>query len=245
MTEQRNTPGAEGDALVSEAYRDLADERTPGHVDRIVLRAAEKEARPRYSRFVAWTRPMAWAATVMLSVALVLEVTDTPNPAADVRNDAPVDTLKEAEFPVSELVKKRGNDMRQKSTPIEEPPAEQEIEPQEPAARERAALAADTEEFKLKDDNMLQQAEEMARLQDGVISRPEPAVSAEADYALGRPLASAAAQSVPVPDCDEEAITTPQTWLECITNLEEAGRDDAAGEQRALLAKAFPDFDLH
>jgi hypothetical protein len=216
MTEDRNQSDATTDTFVSQAYRDLANERTPEHLDRTVLRAAAKEARPRYSKFIAWTRPTAWAATVMLSVALVLEVTNAPSPGvasfdetisasevrspeADAKDDRPVDSIEESVVPASERVKKQRNDMRQKATAT----AEQEIEPQQPAG---------------------------------------PAVM-EQELAAGRSLAAADAFSAPVADCDEDAVATPQTWFECIVALENAGRDEAAREQRALLAEAFPDFD--
>ena len=65
----------------------------------------------------------------------------------------------------------------------------------------------------------------------------------EQELAAGRSLAAADAFSAPVADCDEDAVATPQTWFECIVALENAGRDEAAREQRALLAEAFPDFD--
>ncbi len=208
MTEERNQTDARADALVSQAYRDLADERTPEHLDRTILRAAAKAARPRYSRFIAWTRPMAWAATIMLSVALVLEVTNSPSPGvvsvdetigtfevqspeADAKDDGPADSPQESVVPASELTKKQSSDMRQKAAAI----AEQEIAPQQPEARERAELLSD------------------------------------------------AAFSAPVTDCNQDAVATPQAWLECIVALEDADRDDAAREQRALLAEAFPDFD--
>jgi hypothetical protein len=258
MTEERNQSGAETDVLVSQAYRDIADERTPDHLDRTILRAAAKEARPRYARSIAWTRPMAWAATVMLSVALVLEVTDTPapgvasfdettstfevrSPEADATDDGPVDLPEESVVPASEISKKQRNDMRQKAAPV----AEQEISPQQPAARERAERLPDSADFKIKNENMLQQAEELARMQVGENRQPSPAVSAETEQELeaGRSLASTAAFSAPVADCNEDAVATPQTWLECIVALEDAGRDEAAREQRALLAEAFPDFD--
>ncbi len=208
MTEERNQTDARADALVSQAYRDFADERTPEHLDRTILRAAAKAARPRYSRFIAWTRPMAWAATIMLSVALVLEVTNSPSPGvvsvdetigtfevqspeADAKDDGPADSPEESVVPASELTKKQSSDMRQKAAAI----AEQEIAPQQPEARERAELLSD------------------------------------------------AAFSAPVTDCNQDAVATPQAWLECIVALEDADRDDAAREQRALLAEAFPDFD--
>jgi hypothetical protein len=258
MTEERNQTDARADALVSQAYRDLADERTPEHLDRTILSAAAIEARPRYSRFIAWTRPMAWAATVMLSVALVLEVTNTPSPGvvsfdetistfeapspeAGARDDGPVDLPEESVTPASELTKKQSNDMRQKATAV----AAQENAPQQPAVRERVELLSDTAEFKTKNEDMMQQAEELARLQVGENDQPSPAVSADAEqeFAAGRSLTSSAAFSTPVASCDDDAVATPQTWLECIVALEDAGRDDAAREQRALLAEAFPDFD--
>lgn len=259
MNEERKQSDASADALVSQAYRDLADERTPEYLDQTILRAAVKEARPRYSRFIAWTRPMAWAATVMLSVAIVLEVADTPSPdvmsfdetidtlefqapETDAKEDGPSDSLAESLVPTSELTKKQSNDMRQKATAI----AEQEFALQQPVARERAELLSDSAEFKTKNEDMLRQAGEMARVRVGNNDQPSPAVSADAEqeFATGRSLASAAAISAPAADCDEDAVATPQTWFECIIALEDAGRDDAAREQRAMLAKAFPDFEL-
>jgi hypothetical protein len=241
MTEERKQSGAETDVLVSQTYRDLADERTPEHLDQTVLRAAAREARPRYSRIIAWTRPMAWAATVMLSIALVLEVADTPAPEADAKDDSPVSSLEEPVVPASQIAKKQGNDMRQKATAV----IEQEASPQQAGGRERAERRSDSAELRIKNEDMLQQAEEMARLQVGEDRQPSPAISADAEqeFAAGRSLASAAALSAPVADCDEDAVATPQTWLECIVALEDAGRDDAAREQRAMLAEAFPDFD--
>lgn len=258
MTEERNQSDARADALVSQAYRDLADERAPEHLDRTILRGAAKEARPRYSRFIAWTRPMAWAATVMLSVALVLEVTNTPSPGivpldetsstfdaqspeADARDNGPVGSPEESVVRASELTKKQSNDMRQKAAAV----VEQEFPPQQTDGRERAELLSDATELKIKNEDMLQQAEELARAQVGESDRPSPATSAEREqeFAAGRSPASAAAFIAPVEDCDEDAVATPQTWLECIRALEDAGREEAAREQRAMLAEVFPDFD--
>ena len=156
-------------------------------------------------------------------------------------DDGPVDSREESVVPASEIAKKQSNDMRQKAVAV----AEQEISPQQPAARERAERRSDTAEFKMKDEDILQQAGELARVQVGEDKQPSPAVSADAEqeFAAGRSLASTDAFSAPAADCDEDAVATPQTWLECIGALEDAGRDDAAREQRALLAEAFPDFD--
>ena len=86
MTDRRMTtdPDAEHDPALSAAYRELAAERAPEHLDRSVLADAERAVRPAYSRLRIWTRPAAWAAVVMLSVALLLETTNVPPPEAPV-----------------------------------------------------------------------------------------------------------------------------------------------------------------
>ena len=65
MTEERKPvpAGQEKDDRVIRAYRELATERAPDHLDRAVLGKARAAARPRYSRLRSWTRPLAWAAT--------------------------------------------------------------------------------------------------------------------------------------------------------------------------------------
>ncbi len=68
----------ETDRLVSDAYSELADEKTPEALNREVLRLAAKEGRTRYSIARAWMRPVAWAATIGLSLVVVLELTSLP-----------------------------------------------------------------------------------------------------------------------------------------------------------------------
>jgi hypothetical protein len=65
------------DQRVTEAYRALADERAPDHLNEQVLKLAA-EVRTPYARARAWMRPAAWAATVGLSLAIVLELTQIP-----------------------------------------------------------------------------------------------------------------------------------------------------------------------
>ena len=80
MTEQHKMPDSQAaeDPRVSKAYNELARERAPDHLDAAVLREATRATRPRYSRLRMWTRPAAWAATVILSAALLLEFTRPP-----------------------------------------------------------------------------------------------------------------------------------------------------------------------
>jgi hypothetical protein len=53
-----------GDPRVSAAYQQMADERTPEHLDHVILNAARGAARPRWNKAIAWLRPAAWVATI-------------------------------------------------------------------------------------------------------------------------------------------------------------------------------------
>lgn len=89
MTESRQQPHS--DPLVTEHYRQIANETTPAGVDRAVLDRAVVAARPRYARLRMWSRPVGWAATIALSVAIVLQLTrapETPVPTADPGREA-------------------------------------------------------------------------------------------------------------------------------------------------------------
>ena len=73
MSSNRNDP--DRDVRLSAAYRDLEDARTPAHLDDQVMRMAAREARTRLGLARAWTRPLAWAAVVVLCLTYALELT--------------------------------------------------------------------------------------------------------------------------------------------------------------------------
>ena len=60
---------------VSAAYRDLANESPPPALDRRILAAAGRQPQRRYGVVRAWIRPVAWAATIGLCLAILLEFT--------------------------------------------------------------------------------------------------------------------------------------------------------------------------
>ena len=188
---------------------------------------------------------MAWAATAMLSVAIVLQLTQTPTPdeigidVGTIEIGTPADMPAErVEEPASALRKTEAlrsttKEVRQREQQSKAMTAEQGLAEQEPAARalisqDQANFAAEERTFELKDQDMLQRADDMARLREGDIQEA---------------IVTSAASAADVPDrCDETATATPETWLQCITSLQEAGLTDAADEERKLLAAAFPDF---
>jgi hypothetical protein len=60
---------------VSETYREIATETSPASLDDKIMALARQEARTRYGLARAWIRPVAWAATIGLSFAFILEMT--------------------------------------------------------------------------------------------------------------------------------------------------------------------------
>jgi len=279
MTEERKpvAAGQEKDDRVTRAYRELATERAPDHLDRAVLGKARAAARPRYSRLRSWTRPLAWAATVVLTVAIVLQIGEVPGPEG-IGYEEPASQLHEdvsgAEAPAVEAVEDAAsatpaavlrddspaalparspstatderNDIaagraaanqaapepalekRQRARLLQEPRPEQET----------AAPEAGIDDFAPRDADMLQRAAEMARTQTGENKNSAPQGSADGGLAL-----SSIGFRDETPTCDETATQAPETWLDCITELEEAGFSDAALLQRELLRQSFPDFE--
>jgi hypothetical protein len=90
-------PGDEHDPEVSAQYRALAKETTPNELDKIVLRAASKANKSDGSTgwSASWFRPVTFVATLGLSLALLLELSEfqffDPPPDYGTQADAPVD----------------------------------------------------------------------------------------------------------------------------------------------------------
>jgi len=217
MTDARDKTAAGGDKdqLVSETYREIAQEKTPEHLDRSILDTAAKSARPRYSLLIGWTRPAAWAATIMLSVALVYEFSQTP-----------------------ELLQPKMD----ASAPI--------ADPEESAERDkRGRVIKNAEDLQVQDMDLLQRADEMARIQQGQDDQPAQLPPRQKEHAPAAAMsAKSALQSNDMLEdgtnpCGATATAEPESWLACIMELEAAGLTDIAREQRALLAETFPDFD--
>ncbi|MGI9247812.1 MAG: hypothetical protein ACR2QI_02280 [Woeseiaceae bacterium] len=86
------------DQLVTDIYKELASEQTPDRLNERVLLLARSNGRTRYSAIRAWTRPVAWAATIGLSLALVLELTRLPPIAPPEELEEPADSVSADEF---------------------------------------------------------------------------------------------------------------------------------------------------
>lgn len=233
------------DERVSKTYRSVATERTPGRLDEAVLAEAARAAKPRYSRLRTWTRPLAWAATIALSVAIVLELTRAPMPDVDISGGEPA-RLQMQQLPAAEskaepatAAEPEAASIPEATAELEAPAALDDIASDAPredqgarrVSDERRERAFEADAFTVKDADMRQQAEEFVRLQEGAVA---------ADAAQGR---SAAVASSAAPGCDDAVTDDPETWLSCIEDLEAAGFGDEAELQRELLAARYPDFE--
>jgi len=215
MTEERSHTDIDGvsDPLVSRTYRESASEHAPDALNQAVLRQAAQNVSSRYSRAVFWMRPMAWAATIGLCLAIVIDLSSLPQPDSSMLS-VPAEG---ARLDASDAI------------------APQRIE--EEALERRARKTIDAQgRVKLQNAPSLGKAE-----------APKPASIKESDAGafsfVASPAATAAADSMPMP-CGPELRAVPESWLECIVELENAGLEDLASQQRELLQEAFPDFEL-
>ena len=227
MSGKRNNSDEPVDPRVSAAYREMADELTPEHLDHVVLNAARRAARPRWSTAIGWLRPAAWVATIGVCLAIVVEIS-----LLDDEGIAGMDGLAPAAAPpaaVSPVTAPAGRPARLEmvAPTTDEQTAAQSA--QEPAPRPSADAAARRDEGDLG-----QRARELR--QQGIVME---------DTAPNRmlrmaPATSALEEAVTERYCDETQTADPNTWLECILELEREGLYEAARLERERLVEAFP-----
>ncbi len=235
------TEANDNDRRVSEAYRDVSIETTPPELDRRILSMAADDLRERYWIPRTWVRPVAWAATIALSLAFVLEISQVSDePAA--RMDADIAGVLEGRVQAEEESVKAKDDSaarqqinKRSNAPaaakVAAPPAYPASAPSpastDPAADAPASDSASVaQDFEADGVSLLREAEEQVRMRSEA-GRLSTAYEEEKEQS---------------PDCDEEARATATSWFGCVQALRDAGHKEAAQlELEALLAE-HPDF---
>lgn len=136
---------------VSETYRDIAKETSPARLDDKVMAMARQEARTRYGLARAWIRPVAWAATIGLSFAFILEMTYFSDDAPPIDTVMPASTENDADTgaePASQAPALKRAPAALVTAPEIKASAAPTLGEDEPLRRERASpQLADTVEY--------------------------------------------------------------------------------------------------
>lgn len=229
------------DDEVRAAYRDASSRlRTPAGLDRAVLEAARDAGPKRFAP--AWTRPLAFAATLVLGVTLLFEMQGQQELAPVSGERSP---QREAVTPASteSADETRGSMPAAKPAMPAVPPADGAVEL---PSMERQRL--DPDDAASSDTSFSD-----AALLPGV-SAPQPRLqrgAARSANEAAESLATGLAADEPVlkredgesaPQCTAAQRLEPESWQACIDALENAGHRDAASDERRRLSTRFPEF---
>lgn len=270
MSEDRNN--GIGDKAVSDAYRDVATERAPASLNEAVLHDAAAHASKGYAHSMRWMRPLAYAATVVLSLAIVIQVVLPTNNLDVERPASAVSPAADAGQPMlnpslglpgaGEREQAADDDDPLKRLRDQEVREESKIEEFEvPAVSAEAGPGYADHQGRLDADDRQAGLEE-AVVQRNRLSQPEAdsfqaaAMRSEASIQQASDMAAAsavqmedynasAAPAAPgeVSACEPEDIESPEAWADCIDRLEADGRIEEANRERTRLSEAFPDFE--
>lgn len=253
MSKQQRQHDSESDPVVSQAYRELARERTPAHLDHVVLNHARSAAKTSRRREISWLRPAAWVTTIGLCLAIVLEFTD-PVPRHDApatrapttehkesRGDAPALRRERAE--PQEIVPARALSLDRDAADVADGPvpgavgleAEQAM-PGTPSDefKNEKSVPSDVQYLEHGELMMLQEVDRRARMQEtaaGTAFKPLRKTMSLAETGDER-------------YCDEQETSTPESWVECIMRLQQEGRYDAARLEHERLQETYPGADI-
>jgi hypothetical protein len=214
---------------VSDAYRELARETTSAGLDERVLAMATRGSQSRYGLARAWIRPVAWAAMIGISLALVLELTwfiDVP-----LENGVPQPPISaERTRQDAEVMKATHPDsLRQSIGEPEEAPAVMAPASMSPGATKPPAAGDELKPALVIEDASLPENAAKRALLPATSERRE-AGSASSDKTETERF------------CESDALTSADDWYECILELREQGLVDEASAELEALFRAFPDF---
>ncbi len=263
MSEDRNNGIV--DPVVSDTYRDMATERAPASLNEAVLRNAAAHASKGYAHSMLWIRPLAYAATVVLSLAIVVQVVlpptmDTDIPAASVSPaTVATETAADSDLGFADAGEQGADDDPLKRLRDQETREESKIEEFAVPAVAAEAVPESGESGGRLDAGREQALDEVVAQAYG---QPEPgafeAAAMRSQATIEEASERAAMRAVQADDynttaalvapseisvCEPEDIESPESWAECIERLEEQGRIEEATAERNLLIVAFPEFE--
>ena len=259
MNDERDIRAA--DELVSHTYREHSTERTPERLNRKILDlAADRSGRIEKLRglFVSWTRPLALAATIVLSFAIVIEVTRLPEPVAtpSVPASSAAESLSEEFRQRDSAIVDRAQDQarlrdgsNRSDNLVAEPQSILKLEKQQnqavadaPAAAPNAATIAEAESVPENDDASGHLAPNRA---ERVRSSDLNDADARKAAAFGQTAAHSSKayekkESAAPSGCDASERESAASWLACIEALKQSGAIVQAETEYAEYILKFP-----
>ena len=225
------------DAELSAIYQATANTRSPRDSDDRILQLAARQAESAKGGpfLTAWLRPLTFAATVGLSIALLLEVSE-------------VDVFR----PVQDLSAPtaQGGDAAEPGTerPARTAPDGQQLRDAAGTAREQLRAVDADEAASLRAMPGSGQAPETAPVEAGAAVKQRLAADREEAGEIQERIEATspgALRSDTARDATEAGCTAQQrqnrdSWLACIAALESAGLSAAAEAERADLLHVFP-----
>jgi hypothetical protein len=216
------------DELVSNTYREHSTEQVPDALNKRVLKMAADDTRSRSALakfFDAWTKPLAWAATIGLSLAIVIEVSQLANgplPPAS----APPESVEDL-FRLEDT--SQFDDARNQAR-LRAGPSNVDIDL---AKVDRVAIP----------EQIVLEEEVKARSSDLGDAPAAPAAEQRVVAARALPSAALKSENKAVSDgtaCDEVIRETARNWLACIEELRLAGAVEDANREYGEFVSRFP-----
>ena len=260
MNDERDRTTA--DQLVSDTYREVADERAPQSLNDKVLRMAAGAKPPRSLIPGPWMKPVAWAATIGLSLAIVLELTQvaqTP-PGIDgispsVSTDEPGtlvpasnETLSETELddhrdrqdqPEKSAIAEPLDVTESQDRPRERRDVKPEVHRAEMPVTEEAAAQAITHAPELREATVTADGQTVTDADDGTASR--------ANNAAAVPSMALRTEKMLVAEpllCPTSVRESADEWYRCIETIRASSSAEAIDREIGALRKQFPDYPI-
>ncbi len=247
------------DPALSDHLKSIPGETTPTGLDAAILREAKRAIRAdnRSGTTAAWFRPLAFVVTVGLSLAIILELSESGilAPASDPdRVASPAGSGPPAAMPNGS----RGNRdqatlnelKRQEKTPTAARQAEDAViatdtlRPEQASSSKMQPESPPPQGTRAGEAFSVESEKAMQRLQvldaDRETASPSRAASPAQDAAPG----AAGLETSSSAACPDAQRTTPDAWWKCIESLRRSGQQAAADRETESLRKAFPDFEL-
>ena len=240
----------DGDPELSGLYRDLATERAPEKLNRAVLKEAAVAAASRSSRTSAWFRPLAFVATVGLSLAVVMQISQSPELIVP-RSGQP-----EARADDAKGQQKQKNDAldeeERKLAPIA---GNSELLRQNKAQLADEAPAADAATQSVSAEPITREDfKEESHDSVGAIEKSRSRAEVEPDQAIGLLSSGRAAPSAEIMSaltaevesepaaCDDDVRSQADTWWQCIEDLRADDKREIADNELEEFRTAHPDY---